>query len=157
MQTKYSRIPVYRGDIDHITGIIFSKDLLDFISAPCIESIRSRSLIHFEVNHELIIFPHCVCFISPSEGSVPTSLTAPRLRDNWADLSALKLLEPTYYIPETMSCWNALQEMRKRRWVHCIDLYAMPVDSLTTLVMFTRIVGCTWRSWWMNMAALQAW
>ena len=46
MQTKYSRIPVYRGDIDHITGIIFSKDLLDFISAPCVEALRSHPLIH---------------------------------------------------------------------------------------------------------------
>ena len=34
VQTKYSRIPVYRGDIDHITGIIFSKDLLDYILVP---------------------------------------------------------------------------------------------------------------------------
>lgn len=117
MQTKYSRIPVYRGDIDHITGIIFSKDLLDFISAPCVDSIRSRFTHSYtlDANH-LIVF---VSFLSPSEGSVAASLTAPRLRDNWADLSALKLLEPTYYIPETMSCWNALQEMRKRRSARC--------------------------------------
>ena len=46
MQTKYSRIPVYRGDIDHITGIIFSKDLLDFISAPCAEALRSHAVIY---------------------------------------------------------------------------------------------------------------
>ena len=31
VRTKYSRIPVYRGDIDHIVGVVFSKDLLDYI------------------------------------------------------------------------------------------------------------------------------
>lgn len=26
---RYSRVPVYRGDIDHIVGIVYSKDLLE--------------------------------------------------------------------------------------------------------------------------------
>ncbi|RYH05521.1 hypothetical protein EON65_44455, partial [archaeon] len=32
--TKYSRLPVYRGDVDHIVGVVFSKDLLDFMTVP---------------------------------------------------------------------------------------------------------------------------
>jgi CBS domain containing-hemolysin-like protein len=28
LSTRYSRIPIYKGDIDKVTGIVFSKDLL---------------------------------------------------------------------------------------------------------------------------------
>ena len=27
-----TRIPVYRGDVDNIVGVVFSKDLLDFVA-----------------------------------------------------------------------------------------------------------------------------
>ncbi len=30
-ETKYSRIPVYSGEIDRISGVVLSKDLLDFV------------------------------------------------------------------------------------------------------------------------------
>jgi putative hemolysin len=32
--SKCSRIPVYREDVDHIVGVIFAKDLLDFVRLP---------------------------------------------------------------------------------------------------------------------------
>lgn len=30
-ETKYSRIPVYSGEIDRISGVVLSKELLDFV------------------------------------------------------------------------------------------------------------------------------
>lgn len=30
-ETRYSRIPVYSGEIDRISGVVLSKDLLDFV------------------------------------------------------------------------------------------------------------------------------
>ena len=33
----------------------------------------------------------------------------------WEQLTAVQIMEPTYFIPETMTTWTALQEMRKRR------------------------------------------
>lgn len=34
VSTKYSRIPIYRDDIDDVVGIVFSKDLLDLVLQP---------------------------------------------------------------------------------------------------------------------------
>lgn len=34
LSTRYSRIPVYKDDIDNIIGVVFSKDLLSYMSAP---------------------------------------------------------------------------------------------------------------------------
>lgn len=44
IETRYSRIPVYRGDIDHIVGIVFSKDLLLYIQSAAAESAALESL-----------------------------------------------------------------------------------------------------------------
>jgi CBS domain containing-hemolysin-like protein len=58
-------------------------------------------------------------------------------------LSASKLLEPTYYIPETMSCWNALQEMRKRR-LHMaivVDEYGGTAGLVTFEDILEEVVG----------------
>jgi CBS domain containing-hemolysin-like protein len=121
VQTKYSRIPVYRGDIDHIIGIVFSKDLLDYInikSSPFNNTTNSQSLSsQFEFR--------------------------PHLADDWTVLSAIELLEPTYYIPETMSCWNALQEMRKRR-LHMaivVDEYGGTSGLVTFEDILEEVVG----------------
>eukprot|EP01039_Chlorochromonas_danica_P004672 gene4672-5119_t len=82
VQCKYSRLPVYRGDIDHIVGVIFSKDLLDHFKERRIDN-------------------------SGEGGDFLFSLP---------DLRAEALAEqPAYFIPETMSCRTALQELRKRR------------------------------------------
>lgn len=33
---RYSRVPVYRGDVDHIVGVVYSKDLLEVGDVPCL-------------------------------------------------------------------------------------------------------------------------
>ena len=84
VSNKYSRIPVYRGDIDNIVGVVFSKDLLDFM------------------------------YLGP--GELPTANTVPgkerrqlRMVDEWSQLNATQIMDPTYFVPETMTVWNALQ------------------------------------------------
>mmetsp|Transcript_12599 Transcript_12599/g.18925 ORF Transcript_12599/g.18925 Transcript_12599/m.18925 type:complete len:413 (-) Transcript_12599:225-1463(-) len=123
--TKYSRIPVYRGDIDDIIGIIFSKDLLDYILAPTSPDAELAAPVLASSSN-----PHVGAF-------------SPRLKDDWSGLSASKLLEPTYYIPETMSCWNALQEMRKRR-LHMaivVDEYGGTSGLVTFEDILEEVVG----------------
>ena len=33
VDSKYSRIPVYENDVDHIVGLVFCKDLLEWVEA----------------------------------------------------------------------------------------------------------------------------
>ena len=81
LATRYSRIPVYKGDIDNISGVVFSKDLLQYVNQDFADN-----------------------------GS-----TVKKDSQSWKNLSAAELMQPTYFIPESMKAWNALQEMRRRR------------------------------------------
>ncbi len=85
INTKYTRIPVYRGDVDNIIGVLFVKDLLDYMTLPTDESYITNCKFR------------------------------PQMKESWGTLNAGQLMEPTYFIPETMTTWNALQEMRRRR------------------------------------------
>ena len=38
---RYSRVPVYRESVDHIVGVAYAKDLLDY---PCEEDLRGRTV-----------------------------------------------------------------------------------------------------------------
>ena len=87
---------VFRGQIDNIVGIVFSKDLLEHIEG--LESTQQQQ---------------------PPQ---PLPL-----------ITASQLMEPAYYIPESMTAWTALQEMRKRR-VHMaivVDEYGGTAGLLT--------------------------
>lgn len=86
VSTKYSRIPVYKKDIDNIIGVLFTKDLLNYMDIA-----------------ELV-----------KTGAASTE-ALPRIKDSWRSLNASQLMEPTFFVPEKMSTWDALQAMRKRR------------------------------------------
>lgn len=45
--TKYSRIPIYRKNIDNIVGIVFSKDILAYLKSP--HRISNTSQVSSEV------------------------------------------------------------------------------------------------------------
>lgn len=67
----------------------------------------------------------------------------PKMNSNWATLSAAQMMEPTYFIPETMTTWNALQEMRKRR-VHMaivVDEYGGTSGLVTFEDILEEVVG----------------
>ena len=107
VQTKYSRIPVFRGDIDNIVGVVLCKDLLSYMSLP-------------ETN---ALLPTVTTSSSSSSSSSMLSSSAnddddsfrPQMKENWNRLTVMDFLEPTYYIPEAMSCWVALQVGRVGR------------------------------------------
>jgi putative hemolysin len=108
LKTKYSRIPVYRNDIDHIVGVLFSKDLLDLIKNPSLSSDLK-----------------------------------PELSEKWSTLTAKDIMEKPFFIPETMSCWHALQEMKQRK-VHMafiIDEYGGTSGLITFEDLLEEVIG----------------
>ena len=58
LDTRYSRIPVYKGDVDNIIGVVFSKDLLSYMSQPgesrAAKQVESDSACP-EVNYSYLI------------------------------------------------------------------------------------------------------
>jgi putative hemolysin len=129
LESKYSRIPVYRGDVDNIVGVVFSKDLLDFVKLKMDdrESLARGSLQrHSDGNVE----------------SVSTALTPTGEQFSLA-LNSTDIISPTYFIPETMSTWNALEEMRNRR-VHMaivVDEYGGTSGLVTFEDILEEVVG----------------
>ncbi|CAM9579822.1 unnamed protein product, partial [Heterosigma akashiwo] len=96
-QNKYSRIPVYRGEIDRIEGVVMSKTILKFVETP-------HLLAHVRVAEEM---------------------------------------EPTYFVPESMSVWAAFEEMRKRR-LHLavvVDEYGGTAGIVTLEDILEEVVG----------------
>lgn len=150
--TKYSRIPVYRTDIDHIVGIIYSKDLLDFIRLPTSSTITEDNETTTSNNQHTTSStsppPTNTSPSSPKKSSSPPPTSnmkqlLPKLADSWNDLTAKDLMEKPYFIPETMSCWNALQEMRRRR-VHIaivVDEYGGTSGLVTFEDILEEVVG----------------
>ncbi|CAM9686559.1 unnamed protein product [Phaeothamnion confervicola] len=95
--TKYSRIPVFAGEIDRIVGMVLSKDLLDFLPDPA-------------------------------------GLESARVSEH---------MEATYFVPETMSVGNVLEEMRKRR-LHMavvVDEYGGTAGIVTLEDILEEVVG----------------
>lgn len=104
IESRYSRIPVYRNSVDDIVGVVFSKKLL----------------LSIDIGHEL-----------------------PAVDKSWCNQSAGQLMDPTFYIPETMSTWKALQELKKRR-VHLsivVDEYGGTAGLVTLEDLLEEVVG----------------
>ena len=122
VENRYSRIPVYKGDVDNVVGIVYSKDLLE---------VFSRTLVGDE--HDL------GSPIAKSSSNIDTS----EKHVTWKDLTAELIMEPTYFIPETMTAWTALQEMRKRR-LHMaivVDEYGGTAGLVTFEDILEEVVG----------------
>lgn len=133
-QTKYSRIPVYRQDIDNIIGVAFSKDLLLYMNLPTAEVMEQESA---EKDNSFGRFT----FNSLSPETIKDF--RPQMKEDWSSVTAKDLVEPTYFIPETMSCWNALQEMKKRR-LHMaivVDEYGGTAGLVTFEDILEEVVG----------------
>ena len=67
-------------------GVVLCKDLLSYMSLPDNTTVSQLSSVN-TVNDTF----------------------RPQMKENWNKLTVMDFLEPTYYIPETMSCWVALQ------------------------------------------------
>ena len=120
LSTRYSRIPVYKDDIDNIIGVVFSKDLLNYMSAPNMQIQKEKE--------RDTMFPTW-----PNKD----------IQNNWNTLTASQLMQPTYFIPESMKAWDALQEMRKRR-IHMaivVDEYGGTSGLITFEDILEEVVG----------------
>lgn len=133
--TKYSRIPIYREDIDHVVGVVFAKDLLDLVT---FNKSSPQALLDF-------LQPNRTNMNESSAGAdgANSSTQSISIVDPWQDVTALQLMEETYFIPETMSSWVALQEMRKRR-LHLavvVDEYGGTAGLVTMEDILEEVVG----------------
>lgn len=165
--TKYSRIPVFRDDIDNIIGVVFSKDLLDFIllgfdidKSNVVESETERDFVEIEdkdnssesieVEQESKESKRTLSLESirnllsiDFEGVGENELTPTGLSFATTKLNETDSIRSTYFIPETMTTWNALQEMRKRR-VHMaivVDEYGGTAGLVTFEDILEEVVG----------------
>lgn len=136
INTKYSRIPVYRDNIDHITGIIFTKDLLDYLRMYESSSIIPAKAVKFQqekLRDSLNASRHRAI---SSSSDILSSLSKDSMIAN-------DIAKPAFFIPETMSCWNALQEMRKRH-VHMaivVDEYGGTSGLVTLEDILEEVIG----------------
>jgi CBS domain containing-hemolysin-like protein len=89
VENRYSRIPVYRGDVDNVVGIVYSKDLLDAFSKTLVNEDQPMDIDTSAARG------------GPASGAEETV--------NWGTLTAEQIMGPTYFIPETMTAWAALQ------------------------------------------------
>ena len=81
------------GDVDNIVGVVLCKDLLSYMSLPEATTATSSSSSPLNTVNTVI----------------NDTTFRPQMKENWNKLTVMDFLEPTYYIPETMSCWVALQ------------------------------------------------
>ena len=124
VESKYSRIPVYRGDVDNIVGVVFSKDLLDYVKLANDDNNYSD--------------------IGPGDKFRSPFSTSTQTDQQFAQaLNSTNIISPTYFIPETMNTWNALEEMRKRR-VHMaivVDEYGGTSGLVTFEDILEEVIG----------------
>ena len=66
-----------------------------------------------------------------------------QLRPSWNSLTAKDIMQPTYFIPETMSTWNALQALQRRRMQLAIvvDEYGGTSGLVTFEDILEEVVG----------------
>ncbi len=135
INTKYSRIPVYKENIDHITGVIFTKDLLDFLRMS--DSSGKASIKPSKFHQEKL----CDSFGANGKRQISSSDILNSLSKE--SMIASDIAKPAFFIPETMSCWNALQEMRKRH-VHMaivVDEYGGTSGLVTLEDILEEVIG----------------
>ncbi len=154
--SKYSRIPIYRGDIDNIVGLVFSKDLLDLIDLSssdidddnngnnsAIEDVLEYKMRRRQAKQQQQQqqSPHNNINVNINNANKGGKFQD--MANRWQHVTAKDLMKPAYFIPETMSCWDALQEMKKRS-VHMaivVDEYGGTAGLVTLEDILEEVVG----------------
>ena len=179
VESKYSRIPIYDGDIDNIIGVVMTKDLMEYILVPG-STLKDQDVGHNNrrsnkkrekdrggldknniKNRNNNIYNNYNQnnnnnnnrnnnnnggngFGNTSSNSKDFSSTVqPRTNTKWVNTKALDLMVPTYFIPETMSTWTALQEMRVRNkhMAIVVDEYGGTAGLVTFEDILEEVVG----------------
>lgn len=118
--TKYSRIPIYKGTIDSICGVVVCKRLLDCMNLNedgTVYPISNTNKIltgktkTAKTTSKLHTIP--ASSVVPDILNVPTNANyRPQMIANWTSLTAGDLMERPLHIPDSMTCWTALQMMK---------------------------------------------
>ncbi len=154
--SKYSRIPIYRGDIDNIVGLVFSKDLLDLIDLSssdidddnngnnsAIEDVLEYKMRRRQAKQQQQQQQSPHNNINMNINNANKGGKFQDMANRWQHVTAKDLMKPAYFIPETMSCWDALQEMKKRS-VHMaivVDEYGGTAGLVTLEDILEEVVG----------------
>ena len=181
VESKYSRIPIYDGDIDNIIGVVMTKDLMEYILVPGstlkdqdvghnnrrsnkkrgggdLNNINNRNNNnnnyrngnHHNYNNYNQNNNQNTNDNNGHSGNgfgITTnkdySPVQPRTNTKWVNIKALDLMVPTYFIPETMSTWTALQEMRVRNkhMAIVVDEYGGTAGLVTFEDILEEVVG----------------
>ena len=138
----YSRIPVYKDEIDNIVGIVLAKSVLDYFVNGVV-SIKSRREIEdgdtSQSNERLesvSIDGNKDAYVKAYTGTELAS----RMNMNIKDAG---LIESCYFVPDTAFSWSVLQEMRKRR-VHVaivVDEYGGTEGLVSLEDIVEEVVG----------------
>lgn len=97
-QFRYSRLPVFEGNIDNIVGVAMTKSLLRFLTKDA-ELLKEKRVS--------------------------------------------EIMDPAFFVPESMSVWVALEQMRKRR-LHMaivVDEYGGTAGLVTLEDILEEVVG----------------
>ncbi len=118
--TKYSRIPIYKGTIDSICGVVVCKRLLDCMNLnedgttyplSNTNKIRTGKSKTTKSTQKLNTIP--ASSVVPDILNAPTNAHyRPQMMANWTSLTAGDLMERPLHIPDSMTCWTALQMMK---------------------------------------------
>eukprot|EP00186_Timspurckia_oligopyrenoides_P002961 CAMPEP_0182449158 /NCGR_PEP_ID=MMETSP1172-20130603/32151_1 /TAXON_ID=708627 /ORGANISM="Timspurckia oligopyrenoides, Strain CCMP3278" /LENGTH=556 /DNA_ID=CAMNT_0024646309 /DNA_START=512 /DNA_END=2182 /DNA_ORIENTATION=+ len=126
-KTRFSRMPVYAGTIDNIIGVVYAKSLLVYLD----RNLSPYSDMSSGENS------------APADGSSKPKRSAMAQQAYLDEVTVGDLAEGAFFVPETMSSWVALEEMRKRR-LHMaivVDEYGGTAGLVTLEDILEELVG----------------
>ena len=137
----YSRIPVYKDEIDNIVGIVLAKSVLDYFVNGVV-SIKNRREIddsESQTNEPL----ESVSIDVNKDAYVKDNTGAELANRMNMNIKNAGLIENCYFVPDTAFSWSVLQEMRKRR-VHVgivVDEYGGTEGLVSLEDIVEEVVG----------------